>query len=544
MKSNIIRLGFTQGVKTQFDPSSVPTNAFWEGYNIAGDESGILRVRGGGKNFNSPIGQKDAQGVIEAFNGFLGVWGREVYRVSSAGVNTKISSSPVIGNTEDDLVEMIRWSRNNLEIVYIFGGTGIYETDGSTVSLVTPYNPQTGEPPNLIRAGDGSQDLNSGPAKACMAILRVSLSQRIAVAYGNTVYLSAPLDGTYFPDNQVIQLPDDGGKIVGLANWYGVLVIFRDKDIWGFFGSDVTATDAALVVQDTSVGCISGRTIASVPGVGLVFLGPDNVYALQGVSGIPDQMRAVPIGDDIVKYLLKDMLYLDGVCGVYYNREYRLCFPGTIEQASTFRLNLKDTPHWYIDTGPRVSQFVIQNNKLYGSRYNRGQLLEFTSNWPFDDDNVAIPFYVSFRREDLQPGPAKITKVLIYALGKGQMAKKPLFFFGSVYNSLTFNTDDRPEVNYLIGTEQNLDIDLVVDGDRMTIQNLDIHVGGVDHITLGIAEPVMIYEARFRPTLKGNFVQLRVKNNNPEEDTAILGYVIEYVPREEVRGRRDGVAVN
>ena len=90
-----------------------------------------------------------------------------------------------------------------------------------------------------------------------------------------------PLEATYWPVEQIIQLLDDGAKITGLANWYGALVIFRDRDIWVFFSTEVSS-EASLVVQERAVGCVSHRTIASVPGIGIVFLGPDNVYAFKG----------------------------------------------------------------------------------------------------------------------------------------------------------------------------------------------------------------------------------------------------------------------
>src|SRR5690606_20283876 len=108
--------------------------------------------------------------------------------------------------------------------------------------LVEPYVPQQGEAPNLILGGDGKQDVNSGPARCRFAVLRASLSQRLVAAGDpvspNTVYMSAPLDVSYWPATQIIQLPDDGGYITGLAIWYGALIIFRNKDIWAFFGAD------------------------------------------------------------------------------------------------------------------------------------------------------------------------------------------------------------------------------------------------------------------------------------------------------------------
>src|SRR5690606_13888697 len=108
-----------------------------------------------------------------------------------------------------------------------------------------------------------------GPARCRFAVLRASLSQQLVAAGDpvspNTVYMSAPLDVSYWPATQIIQLPDDGGYITGLAIWYGALIIFRNKDIWAFFGADLEDESATLVLQAASVGCVSHKSIAAVP---------------------------------------------------------------------------------------------------------------------------------------------------------------------------------------------------------------------------------------------------------------------------------------
>lgn len=536
----LVRTSFTQGVKTSFDPSVVPPNALWEAYNVRADESGILRVRQGVKVYKF-LGEGRIQGATSAFDGILVAWNRNLYKFDFKGNQTTLGTE-ILGNTKQDAVEMIRWSRGGQEIVYLFTGNGIFESNGTSVSLVKPYEHQSGEPANLLRAADGTQDRNSGPARCRFAVLRASLSQRIAAAGDplspNTVYFSAPLDATYWPDNQVLQLPDDGGRITGLANWYGALIIFRDRDIWAFMGVDLTDANAALVLQDASVGCLSHTTIANVPGLGLVFLGPDNVYSLQQLMVVENQAKATPIGDDVRKYLAKAIQSgIDGVCAVYFDRQYRLSFPNARQDQRVFRLQLQNDAGWFMDTGPRTARFFIHDNTLYGVDVRLGEIHRFEQNWILDKQ-AGIPFYVAFRREDLQPGPSRIKRVFIYSLAKGQQAAENRYFFGTVFNTAAFNHGETRQVDLRIGTEQHLDVTLVVDGHPVSVEEFDVYVEREDSaLNLGV-EPVRIYEARFRPSLKGHFVQVRISARQPGEDIAILGYGIEYSTRGRIHGKR------
>jgi hypothetical protein len=536
----IIRKGFTMGVKTSSEPSVIPYESIYESKNVRADQSGILRIRPGVKAFNESLGIGSIQAVKSAFGEIFAVWNRNVYTFTNVGAPNLIGSN-LIGVDGLQETEIISWARSGAEIAYLLAGNGIFETDGATTKLSTPYTPETGESVNLLRKADGTQDTSSGPARSTIACLRASLSMRLALTGDpqspNTIYLSSPMDGTYYPSDQIIQLPDDGGRITGMTNWYNALIIFRDKDIWAFFGSDVNDSAASLVLQDASIGCVAPRTIVDVPGMGIVFLGADNVYALQQVTGVENQSKAQPIGDDVRKYLLKNMNYLGGCSAVYYDREYHLSFPNSPEEEKVFRLTLQNNSGWYMDTGPNTVQYFIHKENLYGSELGKGIINQL--NTGLNDNGKPIPFSVSFRREDVQPGPSRIKKLYLYAISKGTKEETSLYFFGKKLNSGVYNNSETEKAVLLKGTEQHLNVELLVDGKVLTIDNAEIKVSKSESNELAITEPVKIYEVKFRPSLKGHFVQVRIKGLKPEEDIAIIGYGLEYSTRGRVRGIKE-----
>lgn len=534
------RLGFTKGAMPSQDPSVIPTDALWEARNVRIDESGILRLRGGYLAFTESLGAGPVQDVDSAFGDILMAWGRNLYRVPSTGVPSLIGSG-VMGAQATDPVEFIRWSRSGAEIVYIFTGTGLYETNGSTVSLVTPYTPGTGEPVNLLRAADGTQDVNSGPAKCRFAVLRASLGQRLAAAGNpgspNTVYLSAPLDATYWPSNQVIQLPDDGGKIVALANWYNTLVAFRDKDIWAFIGTDATDASAVLVLQTSSVGCAAARTVADVPGLGIVFLGQDNIYALQQVTAIENRAQVVPVADDIRRLLLRSLAGgVDGACAVYFDRKYRLSLPATNQLDRMFELGLQNAVGWLPGTYPRASCYVVHEGTLYAGLWTEGRLVRYDPAWLYDNLD-GIRFYAAFRRERLGPGPSRIRKLYLYIPSKARQAASEVFWFSSAFGEGTFGVGEVEQATVMVGTEQHVDVALVVDGQEFQVKEFQVSIQRRQAVELQGLEPVWVLEARFHPSLQGHFAQLRISAQVPGEDVAFLGYGIEYEPRRTQRGK-------
>lgn len=567
----IVRTSFYEGIKSSLDPTVIPENSFWNGYNLRSDLSGILRIREGTKALFPSLGEGKIQAITVAFNELYFIFNKNLYRFDQYLEMSYLVSDIELGYSYNDDLKFLKWTRSGAEILYIFAGDSIYEFDGETVKAITPYTPAAGEEPNMLAN-------EIGPQNSKLAVLRASLSQRVAVSgledSPNTVYLSAPLDITYFPLSQILQLPDDGGYITGIINWYNALIIFRNKDIWAFFGTDLSDGSAALVLQDNSVGCIAPKTIVAVPEIGICFVGPDNIYALQGVTGVENQARAVPISQDISNILNKTLE--NGNTGeaaaIYNDREYRVCFPETLSIERVFRLTFQNERSWYIDAGPNTNNFVVMDGELYGSVLNEGLIQHITLDSLFDEKQTmkpaqfgmtfnnmmfneyeesslytqlsAIPFSITFRRENLQPGPARIKRILLYVMALGKLEDTVLSQFGPVFNRGMFGQGGANKVTIDTTTEQHFDVSVIVDGNEFVIDDLNITAKKMNHLSISKSEPIRVYEAIIRPSLKGHYAQIKIQSRAPGELIAILGYGIDYQQKGRIRGIRDGVSNN
>jgi hypothetical protein len=510
MKQYLHRMGFVDGVKPAYNPVAIPKTALWEARNCDVDDIGVLRIRPGSQNISTSLGTGGVQGAIEAFGGILLVWNNSLYLYTTQ--YTEIASNIFA----DGDVSMELWTENNEPAVYLHDGSGIWMCDGETCSKITPYTPLENEPDNLLRATDGTQDEESGIAKATIATLKHSLASRMAVAYENTVYLSHPWNPSYFPFDQTIQLPDDGGHITALKVAYGALIIYRDRDIWAFIGDDVTNAESVLKVQDSSIGCIDGNSIIDVPGAGQIFLGPDNFYSLQGVTAIADQYKAIPMGDDIVPYLRRAMT--SKCCAVYHDREYICCFYEAKEPERVFRY--KVNKGWYIDDGPRAKQYLKVNNKLYYTSPTVGQINERSLNLRTDSDK-AIPFFCAFAQERLAQGPSKIKKIFVYVNSRETLQHLDVAIIGD-------------------GTEvQTVELDIsAASGSDFIIGESQIGVGRIGRLS-----EMKVYEGKVSLD-KCTFAQVRLIGTTPDEDIGVVGYSIEYRAKERMKGIKKGVVVD
>jgi hypothetical protein len=520
----IVRTGFTGGVKASYDPGAVPENAVWEARNLRADYGGALHLRPGSTALGSSLGLGNVQSMIAAFGGLLLAWDGGLYKVNtSTGASTALLQA-FMGSSSGP-IPLVHWTSGGSEIAYCFAGPGIYQTTGSGVSLVAPYQPGAGEQTNLIDpTKTGTQQTNTGPARCTVATMTASMSQRIAAAGDpqsrNTVYLSAPLNAGYWPANEVLQLPDDGSQITGLYNWYDALLIFRDRDVWAFFGGDASSSSAQLVLQVGAAGCPAGawQSIQQVPSVGICYLGPDNIYALQAAEYYSSQTRvaSVPVGDDVRRFVQVAMAQgVIGACAVYWNEEYRLCIPAAVQPERIFALTLQNGQAWFTDTGPTCSAYCNVGGVLYGGLYGSGQVVTVAQGI-LTDSGAAITPYVAFRREACQPGPSCITRAIVYV---GQQE-----------------------------TLQNLQMNLVCDGQSVAeaswtvtaIAGEDFTIGssviGVGEI--GRSLPAAPYEARLSPAPRGNFAQVILWDSTPGEDVAIVGYALEYTPSDRELGSR------
>src|SRR5690606_4503294 len=417
----LLRLGFDHGVKASLDPTAVPPNALWRARNVRLYQGGLARVRPGSFALTQSRGPGSPQGLIAAFGGLLMVHNTNLVLYDLAtGSGTELGT----GITSDPTtpVEMIRWTRGGAEIVYLFTGEGIWETDGTEggTKLREPYEPQQGEASNLLLDSDtGKQDVNSDPAKSRVALLRVSDGQRIVAAHGNVVSMCEPLDATYWPADQQFWLPEDGGRIMALEQRYGAVILFRDRDIWAYFKAyEGDEGGKGPTIQIKSIGCAAGRTVVPIPGLGLAFVGGpqgtvDNVYLLTYVQAIEGQVRAEPIGGDIRDILVEAVRRygLEGACATYYDGEYRLSIPANAEEDRVFLLDIRNQRGWFIDSGPRTVQYAIEGGNLYSAAWGEGRIDRITPEALRDGDKP-IPFNIRWRRESLL-GPSRVKRVFV-----------------------------------------------------------------------------------------------------------------------------------
>lgn len=95
----------------------------------------------------------------------------------------------------------------------------------------------------------------------------------------DTLFFSKPGFIDQFGSADYIRLPSDGGAITGLYSYYNNLIVTRENGLDVLTGSYPNFTAQTVTRQ---VSCRAPNTLAAVPGVGVMFLAQDGIYALQG----------------------------------------------------------------------------------------------------------------------------------------------------------------------------------------------------------------------------------------------------------------------
>ena len=132
---------------------------------------------------------------------------------------------------------------------------------------------------------------------------------RTAAVYGDCLFLDGgpndPFRLSYskpgLPDQHAAQdyltMAAPGGAVVRLFSHYRVLVVLRENGVDVVSGT--YSTGFSVTTVSSQVACRSPNTVDQVPGLGVVFLAQDGVYALQGGFDGGSEMQLLRLSEPI-----------------------------------------------------------------------------------------------------------------------------------------------------------------------------------------------------------------------------------------------------
>ena len=178
------------------------------------------------------------------------------------------------------------------------------------------------------------------------------------IADGSRLYYSQPNQPDTFKDTNFFEVGTrEGGDITGMEVYYNSLLIFREQAI------DLVRGDALngfeLVPFITGIGTKSHHCIINVPTIGIMFLGQDGIYAINGGLDGGSSLGIQKISDPIQQYI--ERISLDGLphaVGVYTSQWREVQFYVPLDDGN----QLTHALVYHIDS----QSFSIRNNIDYG----------------------------------------------------------------------------------------------------------------------------------------------------------------------------------
>lgn len=232
----------------------------------------------------------------------------------------------------------------------------------------------------------------------------------------NTLRYSAPLYPEVFPPDNVINIGDaDGGQITGLYATKNSLVVLKSRGVYLVKGDPNEGFFAETLSRD--VGCIAPKSIAEIPGMGLVFLSNDGVWLLEGALENTGSITklinlSTPIPDEIQQINLSAAV---AACATVYHRdkEFWLAVPyGDSEENDTLLVFHYEAASW-----SKRENFPIQC--VVETRDHRGYVY-------FGSNDASYPGLYAYSRGFSAKGSAAITPSF----------KSVSLDFGSVYHTV------------------------------------------------------------------------------------------------------------
>ena len=249
----------------------------------------------------------------------------------SGSTDTIIESSLTANN-----FEFVTYQQDN-SCYFVNGDNGLYMTDGTSAntSVVTAYADSAAEPDNYL--ADSSNAIHDSKY--------IEIHDNVMHLAGpatqpSRVYRCDEVRGPSYWHHHVDFTSRMGGVIRGIKSFNGVLIILKSDSIHAADGYIGDSSFSKRVLH-AGIGCISGRTAAEVPGLGLVFMGHDrHFYVLR-----PEYVR----GENIpllrlsahISNLIKQIPQASAVnacAGVKGNRYYCSAYSSSTSTTNDFGL--------------------------------------------------------------------------------------------------------------------------------------------------------------------------------------------------------------
>jgi hypothetical protein len=148
------------------------------------------------------------------------------------------------------------------------------------------------------------------------------------ISDGRTLFYSAPGLIEQFDAASFIELSSQGGAITALYSNYTTLLVFREESIDVVSGDFVSGFQVSTL--SNSITCRAPHSIKAIPGLGVVFLALDGVYAITGGlegGAINDLVKLTLQQDELIERITPDCFSQSVACYSAESREYHLYVP-------------------------------------------------------------------------------------------------------------------------------------------------------------------------------------------------------------------------
>jgi hypothetical protein len=181
--------------------------------------------------------------------------------------------------------------------------------------------------------------------------------------YPNIIRRSYVYKPNYFPENSFDKIGSKSGKIVGYANQYDSLVIFKEDSIW-LMDFYLENGEPKFITKplNSQVGCIAPRSIQLVDN-NPVFLSDDGIYELVS-SEIRHERNVQMISKRINNRLLNE-LNLEEAVSLDFDNKYFLCVNG-----NSYILDYREN-EWFFWDNMYPTHYIIYDEYLYFSNSDR-----------------------------------------------------------------------------------------------------------------------------------------------------------------------------